>query len=420
MELKPGFKQTEVGVIPEDWDVQTMATLAKITTGPFGTLLKASEYSADDAGVPLVSVGEVRDGYIKITEHTPLVPPKVIRRLPQYVLRAGDIVFGRKGAVDRSALITRKEEGYFLGSDGISVRLSGPCNPIYISCQLRGHRVRSWLLQNAIGTTMASLNQGILKKIPLSLPPRSEQESIASALSDIDCLIENLNELISKKQSVKQATMQELLTGKRRLPDFEGEWEVRELGGLGTWRGGMTPSMQNPDYWNQGDFPWISSGDVKISRLSDTSQHVTAHAVSSGAAVVIPAKSIVLVTRSGILRKQLPVALLERPMAINQDIKALIPARDIDSSYLLHALKWAGSQILKSCMKTGTTVESVEFAWLKRFAIPVPSHEEQIAIAKAFLDMEDELAEIEAQRTKASALKQGMMQQLLTGKIRLK
>jgi type I restriction enzyme S subunit len=106
-------------------------------------------------------------------------------------------------------------------------------------------------------------------------------------------------------------------------------------------------------------------------------------------------------------------------MAINQDIKALIPARDIDSSYLLHALTWSGSQILKSCMKTGTTVESVEFAWLKRFTIPVPTHEEQVAIAKTLSEMESELAEMEAQRDKAIALKQGMMQQLLTGKIRL-
>ena len=106
-------------------------------------------------------------------------------------------------------------------------------------------------------------------------------------------------------------------------------------------------------------------------------------------------------------------------MAINQDIKALIP-EGIDSSYLLHALTWAGSQILKSCMKTGTTVESVEFAWLKGFTIPMPIYEEQVAIAKALSEMEKELTDMEARRVKASALKQGMMQQLLTGRIRLR
>jgi type I restriction enzyme S subunit len=263
------------------------------------------------------------------------------------------------------------------------------------------------------------MNLLTVKKIHTALPPPSEQSRIGQALSNIDSLICSIEQLIHKKLQVKQAAMQELLTGKRRLPGFMGEWEARELGSLGIWRGGMTPSMQNPDYWNQGDFPWISSGDVKLSRLSDTSQHVTAHAVSSGAAVVIPVKSIVLVTRSGILRKHLPVAFLNRPMAINQDIKALIPARDIDSCYLLHALTWAGSQILISCMKTGTTVESIEFSWLKKFTILIPSHDEQVAIATALSEMESELLDLEARKDKAKMLKQGMMQQLLTGKIRL-
>ena len=97
-------------VIPDGWTVQSIREIGQIKTGPFGTLLKASEYSGTD-GVPLISVGEIGAGQFKVNEHTPRVPAIVIRRLPQYVLRTGDIVFGRKGAVDRSALVTEAEDG---------------------------------------------------------------------------------------------------------------------------------------------------------------------------------------------------------------------------------------------------------------------------------------------------------------------
>jgi type I restriction enzyme S subunit len=392
MELKPGYKQTEVGVIPEDWDVQTMATLAKITTGPFGTLLKASEYSADGSGVPLVSVGEVRDGYIKITEHTPRVPPTVIRRLPQYVLRAGDIVFGRKGAVDRSALITKKEEGYFLGSDGISVRLSGSCSPIYASCQLRSHRIRSWLLQNAIGTTMASLNQGILKKIPLSLPPPPEQEAIASALSDIDDLIESLDELISKKQGIKQAAMQELLTGKRRLPGFEGEWEMKRLGDVLSICHGK--SQRDVEVTN-GPYPILATGG----------QIGTAERP-------LYSRPSVLIGRKGTINKP---QYMDTPFW-TVDTLFYSEMKEVNSArffyYLFCTIDWMQ-------FNEASGVPSLNAKTIETIEVGCPTTQEQDAIASVLSELDAELAALVARKVKAQQLKQGMMQQLLTGKIRL-
>ncbi len=97
-EILKGYKLTEVGVIPEDWEVKSAHELAALRTGPFGTLLKASEYSETD-GVPVISVSEIRKGFLRITENTPRVSDAVIRRLPQYLVRKGDIVFGRKGGV---------------------------------------------------------------------------------------------------------------------------------------------------------------------------------------------------------------------------------------------------------------------------------------------------------------------------------
>jgi type I restriction enzyme S subunit len=156
-------------------------------------------------------------GYFRVTDHTPRIPSKVVRRLPQYVLRTGDIVFGRKGAVDRSALVTHREDGWFLGSDGISIRPAAPYHPPYLAAQFQSRAVTSWLLHNAVGTTMASLNQGVLSRVLVPFAPLVEQRAIAEALSDVDALLGGLDRLIAKKRDLKLAAMQQLLTGQTRL-----------------------------------------------------------------------------------------------------------------------------------------------------------------------------------------------------------
>jgi len=159
-----------------------------VKTGPFGTTLKAKEYSKD--GVPLISVGEVGYGSLRVHETTPRAPREVVERLPEYLLEAGDIVFGRKGAVDRSAMVKPEQAGWFLGSDGIRLRLPNTCDTRFIAYQLQSSGTRSWLLQHATGTTMASLNQGTIERVPIALPPLPEQRAIAHILGTLDDKIE--------------------------------------------------------------------------------------------------------------------------------------------------------------------------------------------------------------------------------------
>lgn len=216
-EVKPGYRQTEVGIIPKDWEVRAIEDFASIKTGPFGTLLKASEYATGE-GVPLISVGEIREGFFRVTGNTPRVSETVTKRLPQYVLRTGDIVFGRKGGIDRSALIRHRQDGWFLGSDGIAIRPLPTCDHEYLAHQFQNSRVQNWLKQNAIGTTMPSLNQEILGRVEIPLPPtKPEQEAISEILSDIDLEVGQLDAKLAKSQKLKRGMMQELLTGRVRL-----------------------------------------------------------------------------------------------------------------------------------------------------------------------------------------------------------
>ncbi|SDX63518.1 type I restriction enzyme, S subunit [Collimonas sp. OK242] len=197
------------------------------------------------------------------------------------------------------------------------------------------------------------------------------------------------------------------------------DWDAKRLDELGTWKGGATPSMQNPMFWSNGNVPWASSGDIKSVLISDTPMKITEAAVKQSSTTLLPPNSVLIVTRSGILRRYLPVSKNTKPIAINQDIKAVIPGVKVDSDYLLHVLVGSGQRILATCLKSGTTVESIEYPWLKAYQVPLPSLPEQQAIAAALSDVDALISGLDQLIAKKRDLKQAAMQQLLTGQTRL-
>ncbi|MFH0476252.1 restriction endonuclease subunit S [Kluyvera ascorbata] len=189
------------------WDKILLGDLIKqghaiLQTGPFGTALKAEEYTSN--GVPLISVREIRDGYIKIEDITPRVNKDIINRLPKFVLKKGDIVFARKGGVDRTAYINEKESGWFLGSDGIYLRINDNYNSLFISYIMRSSVTRDWLIKNSEGTTMPSLNQKILSRIPLTIPSLQKQNIIAEFLHSLDRKINISNQINQTLEQMSQ------------------------------------------------------------------------------------------------------------------------------------------------------------------------------------------------------------------------
>lgn len=182
-------------------------TGGSIKTGPFGTKLKASEYTA--TGVPVISVGEVGFGRLRVHHDTPRVDETVSGRMPEFLLKAGDIVFGRKGAVERSAQVQPDEDGYFLGSDGIRIRLNiEECDPKFIAYQLQTQAHRKWMIQHAAGTTMPSLNEGIIRRIPIVLRPLAEQKAIAAVLGTLDDKIELNRRMNTTLEAMARALFQ--------------------------------------------------------------------------------------------------------------------------------------------------------------------------------------------------------------------
>ncbi|WP_028663300.1 restriction endonuclease subunit S [Saccharomonospora halophila] len=172
------------------------ATGGSIRTGPFGTVLSAAEYTTH--GVPVISVGELDHGTIRLRATTPRVDPDTTERLAEYLLRPGDLVLGRKGAVDRSAWVRPEEDGYFLGSDGIRVRFGDGDGVLsrFMAYQFRSPAVREWLLRNAAGTTMLSLNERVLRQLPVTVPGPGAQRAIAEVLGALDDKIANNDRIV--------------------------------------------------------------------------------------------------------------------------------------------------------------------------------------------------------------------------------
>jgi type I restriction enzyme S subunit len=406
-------------VIPEDWEVAALGSLGQFKNG----INKPK--AAFGSGHPFVNLMDVFGvGYISSSADLGLLESNDADR-SMYDLRAGDVLFIRSSVkpsgVGLTTVITQDLPSTVFSGFLLRYRDQGQLTTEYKKHCFHDARFRARVIANSTVSANTNINQQALKALVIGYPPAtSEQASIAEALSDMDEAITAQEAVIAKKRALKTAAMQALLSGIRRLPGFSGEWEKVQIGKLGRWVGGATPSMANARYWTDGTIPWASSSDVRSGRLSSTRNRITSDAVKNTATREVPEGTILVVSRSGILRRFLPVAIATRNIAINQDLKALLVDPAFDPNFIYHAISVQGDEILKACMKAGTTVESIDLDWLKQFELAVPQDKnEQTAIATALFDGDDEITLQDAKLAKLRDLKAGMMQQLLTGKIRL-
>ncbi len=410
--------------IPGDWGVITVGSIAQrkpnaIVGGPFGSDLVSSDYVP--AGVPVIRGQNM--GQRCVGGEFVFVSDDKAKALSSNLAAPGDVIFTQRGTLGQVAVVPDGPfDRYLISQSQMKISVDPQQFNISFLCQyFNSVAGQQQILESAIQTGVPHTNLTILRGYFLPLPPLYEQQAIAAALSDADGVIAGLERLIAKKRLIKQGAMQDLLTARRRLPGFSGEWEDTQLGGIGPFVGGGTPSMARPDYWRDGTIPWVSSSDIRIGILNGAERLISDAAVKGSSTRVVDPGAILFVTRSGILRRFQPVMMNAVPVAINQDIKALLPRSSCYLPiYVFHAAVAAGDQIIRDCMKTGTTVESIDLGALRRFAIRCPKDmQEQQAIATVLSEMDAEIHTLEARLAKARVVKEGMMQNLLTGRVRL-
>jgi len=264
---------------------------------------------------------------------------------------------------------------------------------------------------------MKNISKGSLLSVRIPLPPTlAEQEAIAEALSDADAHIESLEQLIAKKRLVKQGAMQELLTRKRRLPGFSGEWEVKRVGEFTDCTAGGTPSTLIPEYWD-GNIRWMNSGELHLKKVEEVEGRITEEGLVNSSTKLIPEKCV-LVGLAGQGKTRGTVAMNLVPLCTNQSIAAIYPNQSYISDYLYHNLDSRYEELREISTGEGGR-GGLNLSIIRSIIIPFPSIVEQIAIAAVLSDMDAEIAALEEKLAKARLVKQGMMQELLTGRIRL-
>jgi len=413
--MKPGYKQTEVGIIPEAWDVKTLDSLTTLLTNGFvGTATTA--YVESDDGVLYIQGYNVQENGFNF-HGIKRVSKAFHARNKKSCLQTGDLLTIQTGNIGVTTVVPPELAGANCHALIIS-RLRKQDSVAGYYCQyFNSERGRMAFKEIETGTTMKHLNGGDMKRLFLPSPPYEEQRAIASALSDMDALLDGLNRLIAKKRDLKQAAMQQLLTGQTRLPGISGEWEVKRLDELADIRSGGTPSTNVPQFWD-GNIPWCTPTDITALNghkyLSDTSRMITPNGLKSSSAEMIPAYSIVMTSRATIGE----CAINKVPVSTNQGFKNFVPFETTDVEFLYYLLLMQKSGFISLC--GGSTFLEIGKTQLAVYQVQLPSTKtEQTAIAAILSDMDAELTVLEARRRKIGYLKQGMMQELLTGRTRL-
>ncbi len=390
MELMPGYKHSDVGVIPEDWSVRSLGEIATIKDGTHQT----PKYQA--SGVPFYSVEHVTSGDFENTKFISEQEHQFLTR--SFRIEKGDILMTRIGSIGECKLIDWDVRASFYVSLALLKIKDASAEYIaqYSNSSTFKREIELHSLQHA---TPKKINLGPISDVKIALPQtEAEQSAISQALSDVDALLATLDQVIAKKRDLKQAAMQQLLTGKARLPGFSGEWEVKRLGEIAHIK---TGGRNNEDKVEDGQYPFFVRSEF-IERINSYSHDCEA--------ILVPGEG-----RIGDIFHY-----INGRFDVHQRVYAITKFSSAISGRFVHFYlsKNFGAWAMQNTVKA--TVDSLRLPTFQTFEMRLPpTFDEQTAIATILSEMDDELSVLESRRDKTRNIKQAMMQELLTGRTRL-
>lgn len=384
------MKKTAIGLLPNDWDVDILEHHLKIQTGSRNT-----EDKQENGKYPFF----VRSSKI---EHIDTYHYDC-----EAILTAGDGVGTGKVFHYINGKFDAHQRVYILTEfEGIKGK--------YFYYYFRENFLKE-VSKYTAKSSVDSVRRDMIAKMAVPIPKIEEQAAIAEALSDIDGLISSLQKLIEKKKAIKQGAMQELLTGKKRLPGFSGEWSKQQLGDICNIINGGTPSTSVAEFWN-GKILWCTPTDItscSTKYIYTTESKITESGLKASSATLLPKGALLLCSRATIGE----VRIAGNTICTNQGFKSLVVHQNISNEwlyYMVHVLKF---NMLEKAI--GSTFLEISKKDLAELDIIVPEFTEQKAIAQVLSDMDSEIELLEKKLAKYQQIKQGMMQELLTGRIRL-
>lgn len=412
VEMKSGYKMTEVGVIPEDWEVKNVSEscLIKARIGWQG--LKKSEYMS--SGDYLLITGTDFDNGQVNWKSCAYVSKARYEQDSNIKIRPQDILISKDGTIGKVAYLGMIPKAGTLNSGIFVIRANDrKIDQVFLSKIFMSFYFEDFLNRLVAGSTINHLYQKDFVKFCFPLPNSEEQAAIATALSDVDSLISALTKKIEKKKAIKQGLMQQLLTGKKRLPGFGDVWDVVQLKRIISEF--IVPMRDKPTALT-GPIPWcrIEDFDGKYLKKSLSNQGVDLNTVSKMNLKIFPVNTLLVSCSANLGR----CAIVKQKLVTNQTFIGLVPSDRIDVEFLYYKMSREDKNL--NNMATGTTISYLSREQFENYEILIPSSKaEQTSIANILSDCDSEIAALEEKRDKYKEIKQGMMQQLLTGKIRL-
>ena len=409
-----GYKRTEVGVIPGDWEYGRLGDLT--TRVGSGVTPSGGERVYVSEGRPFLRSQNVGWGVLDLADLA-YITDEIHASFAASEIEEGDVLLNITGAsIGRSAVADITVARGNVNQHVCEIRTDlKRLDPHFLNSYLLSAAGQKQIDSFQAGGNRQGLNYSQIRSFLIPRPPLSEQRAIAEALSDVDELLAALEALIAKKRAIKQATMQQLLTGKTRLPGFSGPWETITLGEVADIKNGTTPSTQIGAYWN-GPIPWCTPTDITATPgkyLLATERSVTEAGLASCAASLLPVGALLLCSRATIGE----IKIATSPVCTNQGFKSLVCRDDVSNEFLYYLLLILKPQMIERAI--GSTFLEIGKRDVASIELRVPAYAEQIAIAIILSDMDTEIAALERRRDKIRAVKQGMMQQLLAGRVRL-
>ena len=412
-QIKPGYKRTEVGVIPDDWEATTIGDVTSFSGGsqpPRHTF----KFTPSNGYIRLI---QIRD--YKSDSFETYIPESLVQKRCE----ADDIMIGRYGPPVFQILRGIK------GAYNVALIKATPTERIYreylfyVLKQENLFQLIDALSRRSSGQT--GVEMPALKGYGVPLPPIPEQRAIASALSDVDALLAELDQLITKKRALKQATMQQLLTGQTRLPGFSGEWEVKRLGDIGKCLRGVTYKGDS-DLWPHDTAQTkrlLRSNNVQISKIVIEDIQFVNYSRVSPQQLLRPHDILIcmangsksLVGKSGLFNV---FDSYEYTFGAFMGCFRTETASSL-SAFVFYLFQTARYRDYINNLLAGSSINNLNPSSIDSLEFKFPPTAEQAAIAAILSDMDTEITALESRRDKTRALKQGLMQELLTGRIRL-
>ena len=424
MEVKPGYRQTEAGVIPEDWACEKLSAFFSLISYGFTNPMPTVH-----DGVFMITAADINDGRLQL-ETARKTSEMAYRTLlsAKSKPRQNDVLLTKDGTLGRLALVGN--ERICINQSVAVIRPNSRIEPQFLKLLLESPRYQKRMVEDAGGSTIKHIYITIVDKMPLGLPlDKVEQRALAEALSDVDGLLDGLDRLITKKRELKQAAMQQLLTGQSRLPGFQGEWEVKTFGDLFNFSGGYSASRDQLSadghcYLHYGDIHGATKTTVdaradyqNIPKLNISLNRVAPKSLlEDGDVVFVDASE----DDEGASRHVVVVNKDKKPFISGlHTIVAKSKTDELAHEYRQYCFQTAAIRQQFLFYAVGTKVSGISKTNIAKLKMPIPKVTEQTAIAEVLTEMDAELTALERRREKTRAVKQAMIQELFTGKTRL-